>query len=358
MRICFEQYLNSSHSWGECGLQTALALQSLGHEIHLKSTNGWHFVPESLKPCIREKLDSDYDMQFSYTAMLNFPHYLSHGNKNRFGMWCYEFPIIPRDFPRYHQFCDKLLAPSNFAREIFIQNKVPAEKVVRVPHGFHLSSTEEKYPLKTKKTHKILMVIGQPHLRKNIKGALEAYCKAFTKEDDVCLVAKIAKVSKIQQAFEIDPLTVLNQVKKQYPSHAEIELITDFIPDMTTLYNACDIVYTLSYAEGFYLPGIQGLAKRMVCIAPRYGGQLDFMNDNNSLLIEGKIAKALAAMQYWNSSPYNGIFESEIDDAANKLKKAVFEFDSLKDKFLPGMKDVISEYTWENASKKLVELCQ
>jgi glycosyltransferase involved in cell wall biosynthesis len=357
MKVCFQQFLDGKHSWSIVGLNTARALKALGHEIHLSSTNGYDNFPNDLRPNIIKTFDQSYDLQFSYTAMLNFPRFLSHGKTNRFGMWCYELPLIPANMVKYHAACDKLLTPSSFARDIFVANKVPADKVIVVPHGINVEDyqTDKKYILKTKKRYKILVNIGQQHLRKNIAGMFEAFGLAFDKNDDVCLVAKIY-TKKLESHFDVDTRKLYNNFAAKYKNHAEVELITEFIPNMAELYNACDMVYTLSFSECYYLPGIEGFACNKINIAPRYGGQLDFMNDENSLLVDGSMIRADPKMQYWTPNIHNTVFNSDVIDAANKLRYAVSNYDELLNRFLPNMKQAVKKYTWENSAKKILEL--
>ncbi len=357
MRICFEQFLGQNHSWAIIGQSLAREFIKKDWEVHLKSTDGIEHFPKDLLPNLTTKLEPNYDAQISYTCMKNFGTYLSHGSKNRFGIWCYEWPKIPPGFIKYYKFADKILAPSNFARDIFIENKVPEDRVVTLPHGIDLSlySNEEKYKLKTTASKKILVNIGQPHLRKNIAGMLDAYGRAFNKKDDVCLVAKISS-KKMEHQFDVNINQIMADFKRKYPQHAAIELITNYVPNIVSLYNACDIVYTLSFSECFYLPGLEAFAKNKLVISPRYGGQLDFLNDKNSLLIDGKLIQAEARMQYWESNIRNTVFSSNLDDAASKLQMAIQDYDKLMTEFKPSMQGIVEKYTWPNVTDKIIEM--
>jgi glycosyltransferase involved in cell wall biosynthesis len=358
MKICFEQFLSGRHSWGVVGQNQARSLIKLGHQVHLKSTNGYDNFPIDLLPFITNQLDSFYDTSISYTAPINFERYLHRSSKNRFGQWTSEWLNLPDGFARNHVFTDKILVPSMFSKQGFVNSKVPERKVVVVPHGINLEdyNNKNKYPLKTKKTKKILVNIGQQHLRKNISGMFESYGLAFTKQDDVCLVAKIY-TKKIECAFEVDVKKIYSEFIKKYPNHAEVELITEYIPSMIELYNACDIVYTLSHCEGFYMPGVEAFGAQKLVIAPRYGGQLDFLNDDNSLLIEGKIVRSPKHYQYWTPNVHNTHFESSLEDAAHKLRQAISQYDMLMFKFISSIKSTREKYTWDNTAKQIMELC-
>lgn len=351
-------------SWSIVGQNIARSLIKQNHEVHLQSTNGYQHFPKDLEPYVKEKLDPVYDMQLSYTAMRNFPKLLANGNKNRFGIWNYETTVLPVGFAKYHKFCDKMLPSSTFANKVFADNGIPKNKLVTVPHGINVDeySSKEIYPLKTNKSKKILSNIAQPHIRKNIPGMFEAFGKAFTKKDDVCLVCKISvkkqDKSKRKMAFDVDFWRIYNEFCKKYPNHAEVEIITEFLPSMVPLYNAVDVVYSATRAECFNLPMLEGMATNNIVISPKWGGHLEFMNENNSLLIEGKEVRAPKEMQYWSSSPYAAMFEPNLDDAAEKLQFVIKNYDSLKDKFLPGMKEQLNKLTWDKVTSQIVSLCE
>lgn len=360
MRVKIQGFLfGKSHSWAYVNQNLGRGLQKLGHDVEFISTDGIvpEHTPNDLKPFIKQVPSGNYDLQISYTAMMNFPYYLSNGNKNRFGIWCYEFPIIPKDMIKYHNFCDKILPPSNFAKDIFIKNKIPEEKLHVVPHGIFIDDfkNKEKYPLKTKKSLKFLIPLGQPHIRKGIPKTIETFYKAFTDKDDVCLVAKIPKKSKNLAPFEVDVNKILNDLNLKYKNHPQVELIDSFVPNMVTLYNSCDVVYSLTRSECFFMPALEGFAANKLIILPRHGGQLDFCNDDNSILISGKEIKAELNAQYWTGSHQNSFFDADEEEAVYKLREIYNNYNNILNSKIQSINNTVINYTWENATLKLLE---
>ena len=47
-----------------------------------------------------------------------------------------------------------------------------------------------------------------------------------------------------------------------------------------------------------------------------------------------------------------------IDDAVDKLKYAVTNYDSLLEKFQPNMQETVSKFSWENVAKQILELAK
>lgn len=367
MKVKIQGFARANHSWSLCHWNIARSLKKFGHRVHLVPTD-WEandHIPIDLKSNVRNKPEGIYNCQISYTAMINFRSYLSSGDKNRFGIWNYEYLNKRKGsglqgFAKHVKFCDYFLPSSNFSKEVFESIGVPPEKMVVVPHGIHIEefNSAKPYPLKTNKKHKILLNIAQPHKRKAIHLALESFGKAFNKNDDVCLVAKVSVNNKTKHNFNVDFYSLLKDFKKKYPNHAEIELVTHFIINIGDIYKACDINFSATHAECWHLPSIEAIACGLINVVPRYGGQLHFCNDNNSLLIDGQIKRAPKDHLYWHSSPYMSHFVIDTDDAAEKLKYSVENLEQLKENFKDNMKETAKEFSWDNAVKKIISLCE
>lgn len=366
MKVKLQGFIKNNHSWSICHWNIARSLVKKGHQVHLIPTDVEcnDHIPVDLKKYIEPKPDDNYDCQISYTAMINFGKYLSYGNKNRFGIWNYEYLNKRKGgglqgFAKHVKYCDYFLPSSNFSKEVFESIGVPSEKMAVVPHGINIEefNSAKPYPLKTNKKTKILLNIAQPHKRKAIHLALESFGKAFDKNDDVCLVAKISLSNKSNHNFNVDFYSLLNDFKKKYPNHAEIELVTYYIVNIGDIYKACDINFSATHAECWHLPSLEALACGLINVVPRYGGQLHFCNDSNSLLIDGKIKRAPKDHLYWVYSPYMCHFVIDTDKAAEKLRQAVNNLASLKKQFNDNMKETAEKFSWDNAVGQMLDLC-
>lgn len=374
MKILIKQFLGKNHSWAVCGWNLATEFIKQGHQVDLFSTDGTKHLPSHLSPNLigyteenkpqifGKSPEKNYDMQFSYTAMKNIPLHLSYGNKNRLNLWCYEFSgknSLPYGFAKYYKSCDLILPPSTHAMKVFLDSGIPQSHLQVVPHGVEDSfiNGTSIYPLKTNKKFKILSNIAQPHLRKNLPGILEAYGKAFTKQDDICLVLKIVRKPK-EHPFEIDFNDVWNFFNQKYPNRAEVLIVDNFITDIASLYRACDAFFSMSNAESFLLPALEALACNKIVIVGEEGGQRDFCNQNNSLLISGTMVRADPKQMYWSSSPTAQMFQPDIDSAIEKLKFAYYNSNDLLKEFKPSFEEIKEKYTWKNAAIQILNLCK
>lgn len=361
MKVKIQQFLfGKCHSWSIVAQNIANQLIK-EHTVDLISTDGVQdkFVPNNLKDRIKLIPEGMYDMQLSYTLPHNMPKFLSYGNKNRFGIWCYEFPIIPAEQIKYiNGACDLLLPPSTFAKQSFVDCKAQENKIKVLPHGINLEdfTNKNKFKIVTDKKIKFLVPLGQPHLRKNIKNTVEYFFRTFNKNDDVALILKAP--NKKAGGHDVSVNEIITSLKNKYKNHPEIKLIGDFVPNMVELYNACDVVYSLTRAEAFFMPALEGFAANKIVMIPRYGGQLDFCNDQNSILFEGKAVQADREAQYWGGHINNVWFESDFDDVSAKLKAVASNYQAILDSKEELMKQQVNKYTWENVTKQLVGYCQ
>lgn len=363
MRVKIQQFLfGQNHSWSVVGKETGRALLKRGHEVDFISTDGIKesFVSKDLIQYMKPVPLGTYDMQFSYTAMKNFPSLMhtSFGGK-RLGMWTYEFDVLPDGFAKYAETVDKFLVPTTWFKDVCIKNKISAEQIEVVPHGLDWDGFEnaEPFELKTEKKVKIFVNFAQPHLRKNIPGTLEAFGRAFSKKDDVCLVLKV-KDKKPEQKFDLSFKDEFDKFKKKYPNHAECLIIKDYIPNIASLYKACDILFMIPFAEGFFLPALEALGSGNVVITSGHGAQLDFLNNENSILISGKESRADKNALYWTSSPYASWFVPNIDEAAEKLKHTANNLEEVKSKIKLPDEKFKKHFSWDNVASMLENLCE
>lgn len=361
MRIKIQQFLFGGQllSWAYVGQSIGRSLIKLGHDVEFVSTDGLNqeLIPQDLVPFIKDKPTGSYDAQISYTMMKNFPGYLRHGNSNRIGIYNYDASYLPPEMVKYHCFCDYVCPSSNFSGQIIRNAKIPEEKIRVVPHGIDLDlfdNNKEKLELNTNKKIKILWNIATPHRRKNIKKTLRAYGKAFCKSDDVCLIAKVnSKYTQKGGYSAVDFNEELNRFKRKYRNHADIIVLNNYLPSLIELYNACDILLMLSNFECWGLPASDGLAAGKLVVASNYGGQLHFLNDKNSLLVDGKVVRMPRKYFYWDAQVTHGeMFEPSIDDAVDKLKQAVSNYDDLIAKLGLEARKTVEQLTWDNVIKE------
>jgi glycosyltransferase involved in cell wall biosynthesis len=120
--------------------------------------------------------------------------------------------------------------------------------------------------------------------RKNPLGLIRAFKAAFREDDKVSLVLKTsfgdrhpAELQKLRDAAAGANITVIDQV---------------FSPDeVLSLMSACDAYVSLHRSEGLGLTMAEAMLMGKPVIATNFSGNVDFMDDSNSLLVPYELVK-------------------------------------------------------------------
>lgn len=337
-----------------------------GHELYLNTTNGIKGVPKHLLKYFRDCNDPDIDIV--YTLPQNWPHRFSgvlSGTKKaklRLGVFNYESSILPQGWAEYHQYVDYVLPSSEYVRDIFLRAGIPDEKIVVLPLGVDFDALnapiDEGFEFKTQKKFKLLN-ISIPHARKNIPQLVDAYYEEFTADDDICLIIKTTVQGK-RDHFEIDVRAAVDEVEKRHQGKKlpELMLLEHRFNNMATIYKKTDALINVAASEGFGLPLLEAMACGKLVAGPRYGGVLDFLNRDNSLLIDTVEVKAPPEYQYWQPNPGATVGWPTKESMQATMRNIYENHEELHKRFDRKMEETVTKYTWDNSMKLIVELME
>jgi len=116
--------------------------------------------------------------------------------------------------------------------------------------------------------------------RKNPCGAIEAFKRAFPPGSGASLVIKC-----INQDYHPDTHEALLVAASE---HADVHVVDRYVSasEKNAMIASADCYVSLHRAEGFGLTPAEALCMGKPVIATRYGGNLEFMNDRNSWLVD------------------------------------------------------------------------
>lgn len=395
MKVRFHSKLGELHSWSFTLHNIAHKMIEQGHDLHLKSTDGLSSVPNDLKkylvpgyhnhpskgpaeflkengdliivdaknggiiPEIQDR-NIPYDLEFAYTVPLQFPRRFDYRSRCRAAIWNYESSIIPSGWFKYCDAIDYLLPSSKYAYDIFVKNNFPKEKMIIIPHGVDTNLFNKNiipYKLKTNKKIKFLHV-AIPHARKFHEKVITGFCESFTANDDVCLVLKTKfKEPDNDKPFEVNVEKILNNVLSKYKNPPEIEVVNNiFFENIAELYNACDVIVSMSSSECFDLPLLEALACEKLVIAPRHGGQLEFLNDNNSLLVNTDEMFAPFTHQYWHYAEKSIVGNPDVKHFSELLLKAYKNFEQEKERVKINSEETVNKFNWNTVAEQICSL--
>jgi glycosyltransferase involved in cell wall biosynthesis len=185
---------------------------------------------------------------------------------------------------------DQVWVPSTFNARGFIASGVMAEKVRVVPSP--LLDCDASLPLaRSRRTGSFrFLSVFRWQRRKGWDLLIRAFLEEFSPGESVELTLKIDPFILSDGVLDISDLWRLSAEFgfNQSYDRRKISVITGSLsPEaMRQLYASSDCFILASRGEGWGRPYMEAMASGLPAIAPRWGGQLDFMNENNSFLID------------------------------------------------------------------------
>jgi glycosyltransferase involved in cell wall biosynthesis len=344
--------------------------EQMGHSADFISTNGtkgmmyWgeQRVAEAMLSERRMiKAGTPYDIDIVFTAPQNFPQRFLNSSRVKIALYDYESSHMPAHWKKYYSIVDFVIPSSNYVAQMFKRNGCPEEKIRAVHHGIDPSIfNADAIPLKIDSEKKFkFLCVAAPHYRKQITNLLDVYCESFTSNDDVSLVlkTKFFNNKKEMKPFEVDVRSHLNLLKSRMGDKMpEVVVIDKKIDNMASLYTACDAFALMTASEGWGMPFLESIACGTPVIAPRFGGQLDFLNDNNAILTKCGTRKAKPVEQYWGVTPGATTGHPDSKDFASKMRYVYENITDIRGRLSGEMRRTAEGLTWQSAMEKIIEI--
>src|ERR1700712_496984 len=127
--------------------------------------------------------------------------------------------------------------------------------------------------------------------RKAWRQLLHGWAMAFGPEDNVCLVLKIHSEARVAERAQDRIDAFLRDELGTYRAErmAPIRIMNEVLPatEMARLYEGADAYVLPTRGEGWGRPFMEAMAMGLPTIGSRWSGNTEFMNDDNSWLVEG-----------------------------------------------------------------------
>ncbi|MHB1787243.1 MAG: glycosyltransferase family 4 protein, partial [Acidimicrobiales bacterium] len=209
------------------------------------------------------------------------------------GRTMYETDGLPASWVLAMNTVDELWVPSAFNVETFRRAGVNAPLHV-VPGGVDASAFHpRRRPLPVPGARgTVFLSVFEWSYRKGYDVLLRAWAEAFSPDDPVTLLLRVfprsgwdGDASQIMDSVIDDFLGSLGTQRSDV-AHIEVVNRALSLAEMPSLMNAADVYVSPSRGEGWGRPLLEAMSCGLPVIATRWSGNLEFMDDKNSLLLD------------------------------------------------------------------------
>lgn len=237
-----------------------------------------------------------------------------------YGYW--ELSIFPVKWQAQDKYLNEIWAPSKFIQGLIEKYSTLPIRYIPLPVDFKIPEgyTRSQFNLsEDSMLYLFTFDMSSSVERKNPQAVITAFCSAFPVEgnEQVSLVIKVNRVqNREDQALKVEAL------RQQIAFDPRIQII-DKILDRSSILGliyVCDCYVSLHRAEGFGLGIAEAMKMSKVVIATNYSGNTDFMNEENSCLVNYTLIP-VNKNEYVHVEDGAVWADPDVDQAASYMKK-------------------------------------
>ena len=358
--VLFHAPVYGGSGYADENLHVALGLA--GHDIPLQldprgaRSDAGKLLPTGIQARLdalaKARVDPQHSVFFVSAPAHEFEPQAYFGRR-RVGRTTFETDRIPDGWRERCNALDEVWVPSQFNFETFAGAGVSEAKLRVLQEGI---DTEQFRPggeplnIPGARGFNFLSVFDW-QMRKGYDVLLRAYCEEFRLDEDVTL---ILKVSTMNQPFA--PLVDLVSYFIERTLHRRLEqspnivLLTGMLPHVQfpRLYGGANAFVLPTRGEGWGRPYMEALACGCPVIATRWGGQMDFLNDENADLIELEGLRSTGRDIDLEIFAGHRWAEPSVDHLRQLMRRAVSDPASSARKAARGLRDMREKWDWRH----------
>ena len=235
---------------------------------------------------------------------------------------------------------DELWVPTEWQKEITINQGYPENKIFVIPEGVDGKTFKPNPKLKKQEKFQFI-IVGRWDYRKGIKESIEGFLKAFPDNQDVELLLNV------ENPYPTDNMNSTEERLKYYNLEDSRIKILKFLnrKQYIKLLQNANVLISCAKAEGWNLPLIESLACGTPSIYTKCSGQLEFTK-NKGLGVE-----ILGEEKAGENIPGN-FYTPDLNDLVEKIKDSYNNYNIWKKWHLNRSKEIRKEYSWKNQAIK------
>lgn len=316
-----------------------------------KTTHGQ--VGELIRPLIGKKLD--HKIQIVHLTPENFSLFLKKDQYN-IGYCVWETDKLPDKWADHCNQMNEIWVPSDYNIKAFKKSGVN-RPIYKILHGIETPDLTGITPMSigTEDTF-VFYSIGQWIERKNFRGLLIAYLTEFNTGEKVTLALKSYRLNTSPEEQKHIVQTV-QAIKKglNLPAYPSIDFFGSLFTreQIKSLHMRGNCFILPVRSEGFGITQAEAMIYGKPVITSRYGGALEFANDNNSFLVNC-IETPVCGMLFGN---YNGSMtwaEPNIMEIRKHMRYVFEHQEEAKRVGLQAQKDIQKQLNWNTIGQSML----
>lgn len=358
-----EGTFHDTYSLSLLNRETASALTELGHDVAIWSSNqpGFYIPDEAtLKKYLAEnprlahmyKRANTLDHQDADVVSRNiYPPHVSDmkGRISLLHLYAWEETGFPADWVYdFNNYLQGITCLSSQVEKTLIDHGVYVPLSVSGAGVDHWERVRPDHHFAVQAKSFRFLHVSSCFPRKGVDILLDAFGQCFTSADDVSLIIKTFK-NPHNQVHEW-----LAERKKKNHRFPDVLIIEDDLSDsqLKSLYEQCHVLVGPSRGEGFGLPFAEAMLSGLPVITTRWGGQMDFCNDETAWLVDYKFEQA---------QTHFGLFDSawakpDMKDLARKIQEAyACSAEQRKRRAEAGRNILLEKFRWTHVAQRLIE---
>ncbi len=260
---------------------------------------------------------------------------------------------------------DEIWVPCEQNADAFRRGGIPASKIRVLGETIDFDLFDpgaEPYQLGTEDGRFVFLSNFDFGERKGWRQLIAAWASAFRADDGVCLVLKTGSYTHGED-YAADRIGAF--VRERFGAGAEsrmapIEIVADRLPAdrLPGLYAAADAYVLASRGEGWGRPYMEAMAMGLPTIASRYGGNVDFMHDANSFLVDGELVPVPEDAELYPTHLTKGHrwFEPDVDALAAAMREVADDPERARGRAAGARAELIERFGTDAIVARLMEL--
>jgi glycosyltransferase involved in cell wall biosynthesis len=260
---------------------------------------------------------------------------------------------------------DEVWVPCEHNAEAFRRGGIPTSKLRVLGETIdfdEFAPGAEPYPLQVEDGRFVFLSNFDFGERKGWRQLVGAWARAFSADDPVCLVLKTGSYTHGEE-YAADRIRA--HVKDRYGASAlermaPIHVLSERLPGdrLPGLYAAADAYVLASRGEGWGRPYMEAMAMELPTIGSRWSGNLEFMHDGNSWLVDGELVPVAPDSEAFPTHLAQGHrwFEPDVDSLAEALRAVSGDRDAARAKAAAARTELIERFGTDAIVERIAEL--